>query len=63
MVLGRLPASVLLFLPSTACYQGMEPQKEFLPFEDVTFGVPYRQKRTVPLQTQPFWRSDNSQEW
>ena len=44
---GFRKASALgwLFLPSTVCYQGVETQSELLPFQEVTFGVPHRQKK------------------
>lgn len=37
----------LFFLLNTVLYQGMETQKELLPFEDVTFGLPHRQKKRL----------------
>lgn len=42
--LRKASALVLLFLPCTVSYQNMETQRELLAFEDVTFGVPHRQK-------------------
>ena len=41
----------LLFLPRTVCYQGMETQRELLPFEDVKSGVPHRQNPQPALQS------------
>lgn len=44
----------LLFVPSTVCYQDTETQRELLPFEDVTFGVPHGQKKDYSVTNPVF---------